>query len=316
MSTCNPQRPRVFVTGSSGMVGSAIVRRLRQGPYEVLTGPVPRVDLRNQELAHRLLADLRPDWVVLAAAKVGGIRLNMDFPAECLYDNLAIETNVIHGSYLAEVKKILFLGSSCIYPRLADQPMREDYLLSGHLEPTNEPYAIAKIAGIVMAKAYNRQYGTKSISVIPCNLYGPHDSFNLAASHVIPGLIRKAHEAKVTGADHLDVWGTGNPRREFLYVDDLADACAFLLEREDTVEPINVGAGVDITIRDLAALIVEVVGFKGVARFDTSQPDGVPRKLLDVSRMTELGWKPKVSLREGLALTYQWFLGNQDLLRK
>jgi len=274
------------------------------------------VDLRNQEITHGLLADLMPDWVVLAAATVGGIRANMDFPANFIYDNLAIQTNVIHGSYLAGVQKILFLGSSCIYPRLSPQPMNENCLLSGYLEPTNEPYAIAKIAGIIMARSYSRQYGTKCISVIPTNLYGPNDTFDLAGSHVIPALIRKTHEAKISGVDHVEVWGTGNPRREFLHVDDVADACAFLLERYDSDETINVGAGVDITIRDLAALIAEVVGFEGGLRFNAAQPDGMPRKLLDVSGMTALGWTPSISLRDGLTSTYTWFLENQDRLKK
>lgn len=308
--------PRVFVAGSTGMVGSALVRRLRQGPYEVLTGPVPRVDLRDQKAAQCLLADLRPDWVVLAAAKVGGIRANIDFPADFIYDNLAIQTNVIHGSYLAGVKKLLFLGSSCIYPRLAPQPMKEECLLSGYLEPTNEPYAIAKIAGIVMARSYNRQYGTQYISVIPTNLYGPNDTFDLSGSHVIPALILKTHQAKIAGADSVDVWGSGNPRREFLHVDDVADACAFLMEQHDGEEIINVGSGVDMAIRDLASLVAEVVGFEGGMRFNATQPDGTPRKLLDVSRMTGLGWKPSISLREGLASTYRWFLENQNRPRK
>lgn len=314
MSNARPLR--VFVAGSTGMVGSAIARRLRQGPYEVLTGPVPRIDLRTQEATHSLLADLQPDWVVIAAAKVGGIRANMDFPADFIYDNLAIQSNVINGAYLAGVKRLLFLGSSCIYPRLAPQPMNEECLLSGYLEPTNEPYAIAKISGIIMARSYNRQYGTQYISAIPTNLYGPNDTFDIAGSHVIPGLIRKTHEAKIAGASHVEVWGSGNPKREFLHVDDVADACAFLMGQYASDEIVNVGAGVDITIRDLATLIAEVVGFKGGLRFNTSQPDGMPRKLLDVSRMTALGWTPTISLREGLASTYRWFLENQDRLKK
>jgi len=312
----NDKPLRVFVAGSTGMVGSAIARRLRQGPYELLTGPVPRIDLRNQAAAHSLLAELRPDWVVLAAAKVGGIRANMDYPADFIYDNLAIQSNVIHGAYLAGVKRLVFLGSSCIYPRLAPQPMNEECLLSGYLEPTNEPYAIAKISGLIMARSYNRQYGTQYISVIPTNLYGPNDTFDIAGSHVIPGLIRKTHEAKIAGASHVEVWGSGNPRREFLHVDDVADACAFLMERYASNEIVNVGAGVDITIRDLATLIAEVVGFEGGLRFNPAQPDGMPRKLLDVSRMTALGWTPTISLRAGLASTYRWFLENQDQLKR
>ncbi len=313
----NDERKRldVFVAGSTGMVGSAIYRRLVKDGYNVLTGPVPRVDLRHQEWALALLKDLAPDWVFLAAAKVGGIHANNTYPASFIYDNLMIETNVIHASYLAGVKKLMFLGTSCIYPRLASQPMKEEELLGGYLEPTNKAYAIAKIAGIVMAQSYNSQYGTNFVSVMPTNLYGPNDNFDLANSHVIPALIRKTHEAKIGAADYLEVWGTGRPRREFLHVDDLADACVFLMERYDSSEIINIGTGTDVTIRELALLIKEVVGFDGDIRFNESMPDGTPRKLLDISRVSALGWKPSIPLREGLASTYAWYVEKEAARR-
>lgn len=315
MPDCTITKPRILVCGSTGMVGSAICRRLKYAGYDVLTGPVPRADLRRQAVAHDLLKDLKPDWVFLAAARVGGIVANTSYPADFIYDNLAIETNVIHGSYLAGVKKLLFLGSACIYPRLAPQPMKEEYLLSGYLEPTNEPYAIAKIAGIVLCQSYNRQYGTNFIALMPTNLYGPNDNFNLENSHVIPGLIRKMHEAKERGADFVEVWGSGEPTREFLHVDDLGDACAFLMGSYDSSRIVNVGTGVEITIRNLALLIKDVVGFKGDIRFNGDKPDGMPRKVLDVSKMTALGWKPTISLEDGLEMTYKWYIDNQDRLR-
>lgn len=298
-----------------GMVGSAICGRLKRSGYGVLSEPMPRVDLRNQTTAHDLLEDLKPDWVFVAAAKVGGIVANSSYPADFIYDNLSIQTNIIHGSYLAGVKNLLFLGSACIYPRLAPQPMREEYLLSGHLEPTNEPYAVAKIAGIVMCQSYNRQYGTNFISLMPTNLYGPNDNFNLSNSHVIPALIRKMHEAKQSHADFVEVWGSGRPTREFLHVDDLADAGVFLMDKYNSGEIVNVGTGLEITIRNLALLIKDVVGFNGEIRFNEDKPDGMPRKVLDVSKMTALGWKPSISLENGLEMTYKWYVDNRDRIR-
>jgi GDP-L-fucose synthase len=307
---------RAFVAGSTGMVGSALVRRLRRGNYTVLEGPKPRVDLMDQHATLALLEDLRPGWVFLAAAKVGGITANATFPAEFIHRNLMIECNVLNAAYRAGVKKLLFLGSSCIYPKAAPQPMKEEYLLSGPLEPTNKPYAVAKIAGIVMAQAFNKQYGTNFIAVMPCNLYGFNDNYNLENSHVVPALLRKTHEAKVSGAPYVQIWGSGNPLREFLHVDDLADACVFLMENYNSSEIVNIGTGKDLTIRDLALLIKDVVGFKGEIRFDSDKPDGVPRKLVDTSRITTLGWKPSIPLREGLEATYAWYLENEDRLRK
>jgi GDP-L-fucose synthase len=307
---------KVFVPGATGMVGSAIKRRLVKDGYSVLAGPVPRVDLREQQAARNLLQELSPDWVFLAAAKVGGIYANNTYPADFIYDNMMIQTNVMHAAYLTGVKKLMFLGSSCIYPRLAAQPIKETELMSGYLEPTNEPYAVAKIAGIVTARSYNRQYGTHFISVMPTNLYGPHDNFHLEDSHVVPALIRKTHEAKLAEEDHVKVWGTGKPLREFLHVDDLADACVFLMETYDSSEIVNIGTGVDITIIELALTVREVVGFKGEIRFDESMPDGVPRKLLDISRITDLGWKPSIPLKEGIASTYAWYLENEEKAKK
>lgn len=298
------------------MVGSALVRRLHRGKYTVLQGPKPRADLTDQHAALALLNDLKPDWVFLAAAKVGGIHANATYPAEFIHTNLMIECNVLHAAYRAGVKKLLFLGSSCIYPKFAPQPMKEEYLLSGALEPTNTPYAVAKIAGIIMAQSYNRQYGTNFISVMPCNLYGINDNFDLKNSHVVPALLRKTHEAKVSGAEFVEIWGSGNPMREFLYVDDLADACVFLMENYNGSEIVNIGTGKDGTVRELAQLIKDVVGFEGEIRFNPERPDGMPRKLVDVSRITALGWKPTRSLRQGLEATYAWFLENQDRVRK
>lgn len=298
------------------MVGSAIFRSLQRGGYEVLRGPDPRPDLRNQQQAHELLQGLKPDWLFLAAARVGGIYANNTFPAQFIYDNLAIETSVMHAAYLAGVKKLLFLGSACIYPRLSPQPIKEEHLLSGYLEPTNEPYAIAKIAGLIMARSYNREYGTNFISVMPTNLYGPNDNFDLQGSHVIPALMRKFHEAKQSSQDSVEIWGTGNPTREFLHVDDLADACVFLMERYDSSEIINIGTGQDISIGDVALMIKEIVGFRGELRFATEMPDGMPRRVLDVSRLAALGWTPSITLQDGLVATYQWFLDNGDRLRK
>lgn len=300
---------KIYIPGHRGLVGSAIVRRLqRAGFTNLLTRTSAELDLRDQRAVADFFAAEKPDYVFLAAAKVGGILANNTYPAEFIYDNLAIQLNVIHHSYLNGVKKLLFLGSSCIYPKFAPQPMREEYLLDGKLEPTNEPYAIAKIAGIKMCQSYNRQYGTRYISVMPTNLYGPNDNFDLQNSHVLPALIRKFHEAKEKGQPHVEVWGSGTPRREFLHADDLADACLFLMQTYDDSEIVNIGVGEDISIAELAELIREVVGYEGELRFDRSKPDGTPRKLLDVSRLHSLGWQAAIPLREGIEQTYRWYV--------
>jgi GDP-L-fucose synthase len=299
---------KIYVAGQQGLVGSAIWRRLQAAGFGNLVGRSSReLDLRDQAGVAAFFDRERPDYVFLAAAKVGGIRANNTFPAEFIYDNLMIEANLIHQAYRHKVKKLLFLGSSCIYPKFCPQPMKEAYLLDGKLEPTNEPYAVAKIAGIKMCQSYNRQYGTCFISVMPTNLYGPGDNFDLLDSHVIPALIRKFHRAKVTGAPEVPVWGTGAPRREFLYVDDLADACLFLMEHYHEGEIINIGVGQDLQIRELARLIAAVTGFAGRIVQDPSYPDGTPRKLLDVSKLTALGWQARTPLEEGLSKTYEWF---------
>jgi GDP-L-fucose synthase len=301
---------RVFVAGHSGMVGSALVRRLKSASCEILTVGSQEVDLRRQTPTEAWLEAKRPDVVVVAAATVGGILANDTRPAEFLYDNMMIEGNIIEAARRTGVKKLLFLGSSCIYPRLAKQPMTEDELLTGPLEPTNQWYAIAKIAGLKLCAAYRRQYGCDFISVQPTNLYGPGDTYDLRASHVVPALIAKMHKAKLTGAAEVEIWGTGRPRREFLHVDDLADALVFLLERYSDESHINVGWGEDVTIAELAGLIAEVVGFQRELRYATEKPDGMPRKMLDVSLMDGLGWRPTIKLREGLANAYQWFVAN------
>jgi GDP-L-fucose synthase len=316
MKTAMESKPKVFVPGSTGMVGSAICRRLRLSGYPLLEGPKPRPDLRDPAAVQRLLNELKPDWVFLAAARVGGIHANITYPAQFIYDNLMIQTNVLNAAYLIGVKKLLFLGSSCIYPSLAPQPMKEEYLLSGYPEATNRAYAVAKITGIVMVQSYNQQYGTNFISVMPTNLYGPNDHFDLKNSHVAAALMRKTHEAKRSCAPFVEVWGSGNPRREFLHVDDVADACLFLMENYNSSEIINIGSGNDISIRDLALLMADVVGFEGEIRFDPSKPDGMPRKWLDVTRITELGWTPSISLRAGLASTYQWYLEHEETIVK
>ncbi len=299
---------KIFVAGHRGLVGGAIIRRLKKAGFKnLLTRSLGQLDLRDQGAVARFFRREQPDYVFLAAARVGGIRANSTFPAQFIYENLMIEANIIHQAHLHGVKKLLFLGSSCIYPKFAPQPMKEEYLLDGKLEPTNEPYAVAKIAGIKMCQAYNRQYGTCFISVMPTNLYGPRDNFDLLDSHVIPALMRKVHLARMSGSPEMVVWGSGSPRREFLYVDDLADACLFVMEHYQESEIINVGVGRDLTIRELAEMMARVTGFKGRLSFDPSQPDGTPRKLLDVSRLTALGWQAKVPLEGGLRHTYQWF---------
>lgn len=295
------------------MVGSAIVRKLKEkGYYNILTIPFEMLDLSRQDRVEEFFKEERPDYVFLAAAKVGGIQANNEFPAQFIYDNLAIEINVIHSSYLYDVKKLLFLGSSCIYPKLAPQPMKEEYLLTSELETTNEAYALAKIAGLKMCEYYNKQYGTNYISVMPTNLYGPNDNFDLETSHVLPALIRKFHEAKVNNDPYVEIWGTGTPRREFLHVDDMADACVFLMERYDYNNInsfVNVGTGSELTIRELAEKIKDIVGYQGDMVFNPGKPDGTPRKLLDVSRLARLGWTASIPLDDGIRSTYQAYLG-------
>jgi GDP-L-fucose synthase len=337
---------RIYVAGHKGLVGSAILRKLkREGYPKLILRSHKELDLTRQAEVETFFKAEKPEYVFLAAAKVGGILANNNYPAHFIYDNLVIQTNVIHAAYRTGAKKLLFLGSSCIYPRECPQPMKEEYLLSGKLEPTNEPYAIAKIAGIEMCRSYNRQYGTRFISVMPTNVYGPGDNFDLATSHALAALIRKVHEAKIggqpaslktspcqdrqesedriqnvrirdqtseigdrRGIETVTIWGTGTPRREFLYVDDLADACVFLMKNYDESEIINIGAGKDISIRELAEMISDIVGFEGSIEYDPSKPDGTPQKLLDVSRLTGLGWRAKISLREGIEMTYRWYV--------
>ena len=299
---------RVFVAGHRGMVGAAIVRRLATEDCEIVRAGRDTMDLKRQDEVERWMADVRPDAVVLAAAKVGGILANDTYPADFLYDNLMITANLVEAAHRNGVEKLLFLGSSCIYPKFAPQPITEDALLTGALEPTNEWYAIAKIAGIKLVQAYRRQHGCDFISAMPSNLYGPGDNFDLASSHVMPALIRKAHEAKATGADHMSVWGTGTPRREFLYVEDCADACVFLLTRYSGAEHVNVGSGTDVSIRELTELVNAAVGFKGHLRHDLTKADGTPRKLMSVDKLTKQGWSAKVPLPEGIAKTVEWYL--------
>ncbi|MER6194691.1 GDP-L-fucose synthase [Streptomyces cyaneofuscatus] len=300
---------RIFVAGHRGLVGSAVARRLADDGHEVLTRGRDLLDLRDAARTETYLRDIRPDAVVLAAAKVGGIMANSTYPVQFLEDNLRIQLSVIAGAHAAGIERLLFLGSSCIYPRLAQQPIREESLLTGELEPTNEAYALAKIAGIVQTQSYRRQYGASYISAMPTNLYGPGDNFDLETSHVLPALIRRFHEAQRDGAPEVTLWGSGSPRREFLHVDDLAAACVTLLEAYDGDAPVNIGCGEDLTIRELAATIAEVTGYQGRIGWDTSKPDGTPRKLLDVSRLTSLGFKPQIPLRDGIARTYAWWLG-------
>jgi GDP-L-fucose synthase len=307
---------RVYIAGHRGLVGSALVRRLQnEGFARLIVRTSAELDLRNQTAVARFFAEERPELVFLAAAKVGGIHANNTYPAEFLHDNLVIQSNVIDAAYRNGTQKLLFLGSSCIYPKHAPQPMPESCLLTGPLEPTNEWYAIAKIAGLKMCQAYRRQYGFNAISLMPTNLYGPGDNFNLENSHVLPALIRKFHEAKARGDSEVVVWGTGTPRREFLHADDFADACVFLMDRYESEELINVGWGEDLSIRELAELVRDVVGYSGALRLDPSKPDGTPRKLLDVTRLNALGWRPQIRLREGVAASYDWFLQHQDRYR-
>ena len=302
----------VFVAGHRGLVGSAVVRHLEQkSGVELLTRPRNELDLRDRTAVEHFLKESKPGAVVIAAAKVGGIQANNQYPVEFLLENLEIQNSLIAGSFLAGVQKVLFLGSSCIYPRLAPQPISEDSLLTGPLEKTNEAYALAKIAGIELCQSYVRQYGANFISAMPTNIYGPNDNFDLQNSHVLAALLRKAHEARISGQPTMVVWGTGTPRREFLHSDDLADAIEFLLEHYDSPEIVNVGCGQDVTIRELAELVCDVVGFTGTLEFDKTKPDGTPRKLLDVTRLTKLGWEAKISLREGIKSTYEWFLKNK-----
>ena len=299
---------KIYVAGHNGLVGSAIMRKLEsEGFRNIVTRTFEELDLTDQKATREFFEKERPEYVFLAAAKVGGIQANSEYPADFIYINLMIECNVIKASHEFGVKKLLFLGSSCIYPKLAPQPIKEEYLLSGYLEETNEPYALAKISGMKMCQYFNKQYGTNFISVMPTNLYGPNDNFDLNTSHVLPALIRKFHEAKVNNAPYVEIWGTGTPRREFLFVDDLADACLFLMKNYSGNDFFNVGTGEDVTIRELAELIGEVVGYKGELKFDTSKPDGTPRKLLDVTRIHESGWRHKTTLNKGLSMTYEWF---------
>ena len=300
---------KVFVAGHRGMVGSAIVRKLKQEGYaNLVIQPSSELDLRNQQQVNNFFEEQKPEYVFLAAAKVGGILANNTFRAEFLYDNLMIESNIIHASYLNNVKKLFFLGSSCIYPRLAPQPMKEEYLLTGTLEPTNEPYAIAKITGIKLCETYRDQYGCNFISAMPTNLYGPGDNYHLQNSHVIPAMIRKFHEGKLNKSEFVEIWGSGSPLREFMFVDDLADACYFLMQHYDDKLFVNVGTAEEVSIKNLAELIKEVTGFSGGIRFDSSKPDGTPRKLMDSARLHSLGWKHTTSIREGLKIAYQYFL--------
>jgi len=301
----------VFVAGHRGLVGGAVVRELREAGYgEIVTRTRAELDLTDGGTVRGFFAQERPEWVVVAAAKVGGIKANADYPVEFLLENLKIQNNLIEAAHEAKVRKLLFLGSSCIYPKFAPQPIPETALLTGELEPTNEPYALAKIAGIKLCQAYAREYGDRFISAMPTNLYGPGDNFDLRSSHVLPALIRKVHDAKEAGARDVVIWGTGTPRREFLHVEDLARACRFLLEEYESPEIVNIGVGEDVTIRELAEMICEVIGYKGGLVFDATKPDGTPRKLLDVRRINGLGWKARIPLREGIGMTYAWYVEN------
>ncbi len=302
---------RIYVAGHPGLVGSAVLRRLeREGFSTILTATREQLDLRDQAAVNYWFQANRPEYVFLVAGTVGGILANSTRPAEFIYDNMMIHATVVHASHLFEVKKLLYLGSSCIYPRNCPQPMKEEHLLSGYLEPTNEPYAVAKIAGIKLCQAYRRQYGSDFISAMPTNLYGPNDNFDLESSHVLPAMIRKFHDAKAEGREEVTIWGTGSPRREFLHVDDLADACLYIMQNYDEEEHINVGTGEDQTIRELAELVAEIVHPGAHLVFDTTKPDGTPQKLLDVTRLHELGWKHSINLPDGIRSSYKWYLEN------
>lgn len=310
-----PRDAKIYVAGHRGLVGGAILRRLEFGGFQnVVTRTSSALDLRDQSATQAFFEQEKPETVILAAARVGGILANSTYPAQFIYDNLMIAANVIEAAHQSGVKKLLNLGSSCIYPRLAPQPLSEDALLTGPLEPTNRAYAIAKIAAIEICDSYRAQYGADFISAMPTNLYGPFDNFDLQGSHVLPALMRKMHDAKLEGASSVEIWGSGTPKREFLHCDDLADACLFLLENYSHPGPINVGSGVDLSIKELALLVKEIVGFRGELTFDASKPDGTPRKLMDVSKLERSGWKAKIGLREGMEKTYAWFLENFEAL--
>jgi GDP-L-fucose synthase len=309
------KKARIYVAGHTGLVGSAIVRKLESERYNNLFLRTSKdLDLRNQEAVARFFEKEKPEYVFLAAARVGGIVANNSYPADFIYDNLMIQTNVIHQAYRSGVKKLLFLGSTCIYPKLAPQPIKEEYLLTGSLEPTNEAYAVAKIAGLKMCEYYNRQYGSSFIAAMPTNLYGPNDNFDLDTSHVLPALMRKFHDAKVSGAPSVTIWGTGSPLREFIHVDDVAEACLFLMQSYEGAEFVNIGTGEEISIKDLALLICDVVGFDGELCFDRQKPDGTPRKLSDVSRLHGLGWRHRLGLEAGVKMTYRWYLQHSERL--
>ena len=307
----------IYIAGHRGLVGSAICRALtQQGCGKILTRTHTELNLTDQAAVHAFFADNRPDYVFLSAAKVGGIHANDSLPADFIRDNLLIQTNIIDAAHQCGSKKLLFLGSSCIYPKFAPQPMQEEHLLTGELEPTNEWYAVAKIAGIKMCQAYHKQHGFNAISLMPTNLYGPKDNFDLQNSHVLPALIRKFHEAKVQNISEVEIWGTGTPKREFLHVDDLASACIFLMEKYNDPAIVNVGSGEEVSIAELAELVGQVVDFQGTVRYNKDMPDGTPRKFLDVSRLSSLGWNSQITLQQGIADTYAWFLANEDRLRK
>ena len=308
---------KIYIAGHRGLVGSAIVRNLKKNAYNnLLLRTSKELNLTNQSDVNQFFETEKPDYVFLAAAKVGGIHANDAYPADFIRDNLQIQTNIIDAAYRNKTKKLLFLGSSCIYPKFAPQPMKEEHLLTGELEPTNEWYAIAKIAGIKMCQAYKKQYGFNAIALMPTNLYGPGDNFNLDNSHVLPALIRKFHDAKINNLPEVEVWGTGTPRREFLHVEDMADATVFLMNNYDDEQFVNVGVGEDVSIKELAEIVKETVGFAGELKFDSSKPDGTPRKLLDVTKLNKAGWRAKINLVEGVKSTYQWFLDNEESYRQ